>query len=90
MIDENDNRNLLDDAELEEAVPEGAVNDDNNNNNPDVVQNVGDAVVANVANNNANNDDVNWNPIEWDRAEELTWERLLGLDGLHFFCFNFF
>ncbi|KAK2148324.1 hypothetical protein LSH36_502g01051 [Paralvinella palmiformis] len=24
----------------------------------------------------------NWNPIEWDRAaEELTWERLLGLDG---------
>lgn len=27
-------------------------------------------------------DDVNWNPIEWDRAaEELTWERLLGLDG---------
>lgn len=23
-----------------------------------------------------------WNPIEWDRAaEELTWERLLGLDG---------
>ena len=27
-------------------------------------------------------DDINWNPIEWDRAaEELTWERLLGLDG---------
>ena len=27
-------------------------------------------------------DDLNWNPIEWDRAgEELTWERLLGLDG---------
>ena len=26
--------------------------------------------------------DENWNPIEWDRAaEELTWERLLGLDG---------
>ena len=23
-----------------------------------------------------------WNPVEWDRAaEELTWERLLGLDG---------
>ena len=23
-----------------------------------------------------------WNPMEWDRAaEELTWERLLGLDG---------
>lgn len=27
-------------------------------------------------------DEVNWNPMEWDRAaEELTWERLLGLDG---------
>lgn len=38
------------------------------------------------ANNNldpgAAADDLNWNPIEWDRAaEELTWERLLGLDG---------
>jgi len=42
-------------------------NDNNNNNN---VQN------ARV------NDEINWNPIEWDRAaEELTWERLLGLDG---------
>lgn len=26
-------------------------------------------------------DQNNWNPVEWDRAEELTWERLLGLDG---------
>ena len=27
-------------------------------------------------------DDPQWNPMEWDRAaEELTWERLLGLDG---------
>ncbi|XP_026848052.1 E3 ubiquitin-protein ligase MARCH6 [Drosophila persimilis] len=27
-------------------------------------------------------DEQNWNPMEWDRAaEELTWERLLGLDG---------
>lgn len=27
-------------------------------------------------------DEANWNPIEWDRAaEDLTWERLLGLDG---------
>ena len=29
----------------------------------------------------AQNDDVNWNLMEWDRGEELTWERLLGLDG---------
>ncbi|EDW93937.1 E3 ubiquitin-protein ligase MARCHF6 [Drosophila yakuba] len=30
----------------------------------------------------ADADEQNWNPMEWDRAaEELTWERLLGLDG---------
>lgn len=27
-------------------------------------------------------EEANWNPLEWDRpAEELTWDRLLGLDG---------
>ncbi|XP_012271649.1 E3 ubiquitin-protein ligase MARCH6 [Orussus abietinus] len=27
-------------------------------------------------------EEANWNPMEWDRpADELTWERLLGLDG---------
>lgn len=26
-------------------------------------------------------EEANWNPLEWDRPEELTWERLLGLDG---------
>ncbi|XP_030204130.1 E3 ubiquitin-protein ligase MARCH6 [Gadus morhua] len=32
--------------------------------------------------NNAAQDDMNWNALEWDRAaEELTWERMLGLDG---------
>lgn len=32
--------------------------------------------------NNAGQDDMNWNALEWDRAaEELTWERMLGLDG---------
>lgn len=30
-------------------------------------------------------DEANWNPMEWDRADELTWERLLGLDGSHVF-----
>lgn len=44
-------------------------NDNNNNNNVQNPRGVG-------------NDEINWNPIEWDRAaEELTWERLLGLDG---------
>lgn len=29
-----------------------------------------------------NNEDNHWNPMEWDRAaEDLTWDRLLGLDG---------
>ena len=38
---------------------------------------------ANNQNNELNlGDDGQWNPMEWDRAaEELTWERLLGLDG---------
>ncbi|KAG7275041.1 hypothetical protein CRUP_001761 [Coryphaenoides rupestris] len=32
--------------------------------------------------NNAAQDDMHWNALEWDRAaEELTWERMLGLDG---------
>lgn len=32
--------------------------------------------------NNGGQDDLNWNALEWDRAaEELTWERMLGLDG---------
>jgi E3 ubiquitin-protein ligase MARCH6 len=50
---------------------------------------VGNAVVAGedengrgAGDNGAAADEGNWNPIEWDRAaEELTWERLLGLDG---------
>ncbi|XP_017071461.1 E3 ubiquitin-protein ligase MARCHF6 [Drosophila eugracilis] len=38
------------------------------------------AVVAPAV--DADADEQNWNPMEWDRAaEELTWERLLGLDG---------
>jgi len=48
-------------------------NDNNNNNNGNDGQN---------QRGNNMNDEVNWNPMEWERAaEELTWERLLGLDG---------
>lgn len=55
----------------------------------DEVDHLGNAVVAGadengrgVGDNGAAADEGNWNPIEWDRAaEELTWERLLGLDG---------
>lgn len=45
------------------------------------------ALAGNQNNNPANagdndNDEPIWNPMEWERAaEELTWERLLGLDG---------
>ena len=44
-----------------------------------------------VAPGEAAADEANWNPIEWDRAaEDLTWERLLGLDGsLVGFSFSF-
>ncbi|XP_031563606.1 E3 ubiquitin-protein ligase MARCH6-like [Actinia tenebrosa] len=37
--------------------------------------------IDNAAINNVD-DENNWNPVEWERgAEELTWERMLGLDG---------
>lgn len=46
--------------------------------NPDVAVN---AAVEGVV-NAAAQDDIGWNQVEWDRAaEELTWERILGLDG---------
>lgn len=46
----------------------------------------GEAAAGGRAGMNMNNlnlgDDGQWNPMDWDRAaEELTWERLLGLDG---------
>lgn len=38
--------------------------------------------VGQQAEQRAANDDNHWNPMEWDRAaEDLTWDRLLGLDG---------
>ncbi|XP_040207899.1 E3 ubiquitin-protein ligase MARCHF6 isoform X2 [Rana temporaria] len=42
-----------------------------------------EAVMEDAADgNNGAQDDMNWNALEWDRAaEELTWERMLGLDG---------
>ena len=46
--------------------------------NPDAAVN---AAVEGVV-NAAAQDDIGWNQVEWDRAaEELTWERILGLDG---------
>ncbi|KAJ8713324.1 hypothetical protein PYW07_013694 [Mythimna separata] len=42
-----------------------------------------DEVNAEVGEDPLVGDEANWNPMEWDRAaaEELTWARLLGLDG---------
>ncbi|KAL7732615.1 hypothetical protein ACLKA6_013547 [Drosophila palustris] len=60
-------------------APAPAPNPDDNNNGeapPELPHNNPEPAVAN------DNDEQNWNPMEWDRAaEELTWERLLGLDG---------
>ncbi|XP_042863946.1 E3 ubiquitin-protein ligase MARCHF6-like [Penaeus japonicus] len=76
----NDNLDINDDPANQELAPVPAN------------QNIGEGGEGEIihegapANNNldpgAAADDLNWNPIEWDRAaEELTWERLLGLDG---------
>nr|XP_032520336.1 E3 ubiquitin-protein ligase MARCH6 [Danaus plexippus plexippus] len=59
------------------------------NNNDHVNEGAGDDGVAREEPNPDAGDDplvgdeANWNPMEWDRAaaEELTWARLLGLDG---------
>jgi len=51
-----------------------------NNNQPNAQQAAALAAAAAAA--AAANEDNHWNPMEWDRAaEDLTWDRLLGLDG---------
>ena len=48
-----------------------------NNNQQNAQQQAAAAAAAAAA-----NEDNHWNPMEWDRAaEDLTWDRLLGLDG---------
>lgn len=51
---------------------------------PNPINRLDNEINANAWNGNENEangaDDANWNPMEWDR-DELTWERLLGLDG---------
>ncbi|XP_042226790.1 E3 ubiquitin-protein ligase MARCHF6-like [Homarus americanus] len=77
----NDNAaEVIDDPLHHEVAPVPA--------NPNIPEgNEGELLHEGVPGNNnldpgAAADDLNWNPIEWDRAaEELTWERLLGLDG---------
>ncbi|RWS10502.1 E3 ubiquitin-protein ligase MARCH6-like protein [Dinothrombium tinctorium] len=82
------NNNMGEDAEVDENIDDDLL--DNQVEEPNGANPVNDAEIvnANLApfdNHNgpeAAQDDVNWNPVEWDRAaEELTWERILGLDG---------
>lgn len=83
LAPDNNNQHPLNWQEAAEAVQgvDGAVA-----NAADVAADV-DAEVEGgvnepVAPPEAQADEANWNPIEWDRAaEDLTWERLLGLDG---------
>ncbi|CAI5780229.1 E3 ubiquitin-protein ligase MARCH6 [Podarcis lilfordi] len=60
--------------EIQEEQPDEE-EEDNEDEEDVVVEDAADA-------NNGGQDDMNWNALEWDRAaEELTWERMLGLDG---------
>ncbi|CAB3259650.1 unnamed protein product [Arctia plantaginis] len=68
--------------------PEDIPLQDNNNErvNEGAVDEAGagrDEVNGEVGEDPLVGDEANWNPMEWDRAaaEELTWARLLGLDG---------
>lgn len=95
--DNNNNRNVVEEeaepapenaAEVVEDEPpvENAFIDneeppqrDQEEQEPEQVQE--DVEADNVDAENVNEEN-NWNPMEWDRAaDEITWERLLGLDG---------
>ncbi|XP_043920822.1 E3 ubiquitin-protein ligase MARCHF6 [Protopterus annectens] len=59
----------------EGQLDQGDEEDDNEDDDDAAVEDAAEA-------NNGAQDDMNWNALEWDRAaEELTWERMLGLDG---------
>lgn len=64
-----------------EAEPEPPDVGPDQGDDPDLEEDDGGAAEDADPNNGAQ-DDMNWNALEWDRAaEELTWERMLGLDG---------
>lgn len=64
-----------------EAEPEPPDVGPDQGDDPDLEEDEGGAAEDADPNNGAQ-DDMNWNALEWDRAaEELTWERMLGLDG---------
>lgn len=64
-----------DEAELEDDDEDDDGEEDDDEDEEGREEEVADA-------NNGGQEDLNWNALEWDRAaEELTWERMLGLDG---------
>ncbi|XP_034718017.1 E3 ubiquitin-protein ligase MARCHF6-like isoform X1 [Etheostoma cragini] len=64
-----------------EAEPEPPDVPPDQGHNPELEEEEG-AAAEDADPNNGAQDDMNWNALEWDRAaEELTWERMLGLDG---------
>ncbi|XP_068603848.1 E3 ubiquitin-protein ligase MARCHF6-like [Brachionichthys hirsutus] len=64
-----------------EAEPEPPDVPPDQGDEPDLEEEEG-AAAEDADPNNGAQDDMNWNALEWDRAaEELTWERMLGLDG---------
>uniref|UniRef100_T1J4X4 E3 ubiquitin-protein ligase MARCHF6 n=1 Tax=Strigamia maritima TaxID=126957 RepID=T1J4X4_STRMM len=72
LVDNNNGNAQVQNNENEAVQPEA---------NDDVVEANDEAANGGNEANVAAQED-NWNPIEWERAaEELTWERLLGLDG---------
>ncbi|XP_032586850.2 E3 ubiquitin-protein ligase MARCHF6 [Drosophila mojavensis] len=82
--DDNNNGNAPQDVPMDNAAPAVANPADNEGDGaqPAAEPAAGAAAAGGIAAADADNDEQNWNPMEWDRAaEELTWERLLGLDG---------
>ncbi|TDG47165.1 hypothetical protein AWZ03_006430 [Drosophila navojoa] len=82
--DDNNNGNAPQDVPMDNAAPAVANPADNEGDGaqPAAEPGAGGAAAGGIAAADADNDEQNWNPMEWDRAaEELTWERLLGLDG---------
>lgn len=86
----NDNNNINNNNNGEQAGEDVDAVDEVQDDIPEDLAAFGDADVAadeeldDAGDENAlvGQDDINWNPVEWDRAaDELTWERILGLDG---------
>lgn len=59
---------------------ENVVEQADHNNDVNQAQNVAEEH-ANVEGDENAGDDNNWIPMEWDRPDDVTWEKLLGLDG---------